>query len=323
MGGAGYFVQFTESTQPSHTSTTTQAPTDMDTADSASVSTGTTQKPAKVRCTHDVHSAFVPTFFCDVSHDAIRLVGDACFNVLCAKSLTHLAATSRSIRLLLGEALEKLRDDVETMRRMSRKMRPWAEPISTLPVETLLAWRSSYTMLAKEAVVLSKVIRAGSLQKILHLRMEHARMGDSNLSVLLRSLGKKCTPDLCVLSLRGNAIGPAGMEALSDAISRGVFERLQGLDLAENQLRNGGVETFCATLTAGSLGVLRQLNLEYNKIGDAGMKRLAASLFVGAMASPLDIMIGENPGHTRILEETASARSMVLHIEPIPRRSLR
>ena len=53
-GRAGYFVQFTESTQPSHTSTTTQAPTDMDTADSASVSTGTTQ-PAKVRATHDVH----------------------------------------------------------------------------------------------------------------------------------------------------------------------------------------------------------------------------------------------------------------------------
>ena len=274
-------------------------------------------------CTGDVRVAPVFSSFCDVAHDVIRLVGEACVGVFSPKDLANFTASSWSVRLILGDALKTLHDDVETLSCMSKKMRPWGALISTLPRETLLAWRSRYIMLAKESAILSKVIRAGSLQMILHIRMEHARMGDQNLSALMGSLGTKSTPNLCVLSLRGNVIGPSGMKAVSCAMSRGVLDRLRVLDLSENQLRNGGVEAFCSALAAGALRTLRHLNLEHNTIGDAGMKRLSDALSVGAMASPLDIMIGGNLGNTRIVHEVASARSMELHCVAFDRNYLR
>ena len=78
--------------------------------------------------------------------------------------------------------------------------------------------------------------------------------------------------------LRGNDIGPRGVEYLKLTYSSGCMADLQVLDLRENELGDEGADTIMRMIILGYLRNLRQLHLQHNGIGDKGFVKLVKVL---------------------------------------------
>ena len=80
------------------------------------------------------------------------------------------------------------------------------------------------------------------------------------------------------LLLRGNDIGPRGLEYLKINYVVGAMQDLQVLDLRENELGDEGADTIMRMVIAGYFVNLRELRLQHNGIGDTGFVKLVKVL---------------------------------------------
>eukprot|EP00928_Gymnodinium_smaydae_P061201 TRINITY_DN45344_c0_g1_i1.p1 TRINITY_DN45344_c0_g1~~TRINITY_DN45344_c0_g1_i1.p1 ORF type:complete len:952 (-),score=99.80 TRINITY_DN45344_c0_g1_i1:132-2987(-) len=112
------------------------------------------------------------------------------------------------------------------------------------------------------------------------------RLGDSDcdvISTVLRQLGGP--PGLRMLSLSTNAIGDAGIAALSDATHYGAFCNIEKLYMNNNKFGDLGFTEFCGVLAAGLLPALKFLDVNSNRIGNAGFTALSSAIARGALSN--------------------------------------
>jgi hypothetical protein len=76
------------------------------------------------------------------------------------------------------------------------------------------------------------------------------------------------------LNLRGNFIGPKGVEYMREVCPSGVFLNLRVLDLAENELGDRGLDGVLSMIVEGHFTNIFEVHLQHNSITDTGFVKL-------------------------------------------------
>eukprot|EP01034_Spumella_vulgaris_P023951 gene23951-30235_t len=76
------------------------------------------------------------------------------------------------------------------------------------------------------------------------------------------------------LNLRGNFIGPKGVEYMREVCPSGVFLNLRVVDLAENELGDKGLDGILSMIVEGHFTNIVEIHLQNNSITDTGFIKL-------------------------------------------------
>lgn len=97
------------------------------------------------------------------------------------------------------------------------------------------------------------------------------------------------------LNVSGNAIGGAGMQALTSALSKREAPRLQTLTFAYNLAGDDGAGAVAAALSSGTFTSLVDLNMGKNNVGASGARLLGTALGAGHVPNLKWLELYRNP----------------------------
>jgi hypothetical protein len=113
------------------------------------------------------------------------------------------------------------------------------------------------------------------LTRLSVLRFGSVRLTEASVGTLVAALSLTGAPQLAELSLGGNALGDAGVSALSTGVAA-VGRSLRRLDLSGTRLGDAGAVALAAALPG--LPRLEALVLRLNVIGDEGIAAVVSAL---------------------------------------------
>lgn len=141
-------------------------------------------------------------------------------------------------------------------------------------------------------------LAAGHIPSLTSLKLAHNKLESGTLAALGDSLPG--VPALQTLTLSGNALGDAGLQAVAAGFRKGGLELLF-LDLRKCGVGDVGAKALAVALCGGVLPKLRELTLRENAIGeDETLSALADALSpkAGTASSIVSIELQENPFKT-------------------------
>lgn len=102
------------------------------------------------------------------------------------------------------------------------------------------------------------------------LNLTNCRIKTRGLGRLLYGMKLGNLSSLRRLVLKGNDIGPRGVNFIQGVISSATFSNLNVLDLRDNELGDLGLDILMKMLAAGDVGGLNEIMLHRNGITDVG-----------------------------------------------------
>lgn len=128
------------------------------------------------------------------------------------------------------------------------------------------------------ALSLAAELLRGACQALETLDLSRCQIQTRGLGRLLHGIKLSNLMSLRHLLLRGNDIGPRGIEYLQLTYSSGCLIDLKVLDLRENEIGDEGADRLMRMVISGYLINLEQLHLQWNNIGDKGFVKLVKVL---------------------------------------------
>jgi hypothetical protein len=166
------------------------------------------------------------------------------------------------------------------------------------PDLTVLALDKPY-MYPQDAQALGQAMRAGGLARLEELRIRHSvfLLDDEGVGMLApcEALGEGAFPDLMVLALEDNHLGPQAARALAQAMRAGYLARLEELRLSKNPLADEGVVALAQELEEGACPDLTVLALEDTKSAPQGAEALAQAMRTAHLSRLEELRLSKNP----------------------------
>lgn len=128
------------------------------------------------------------------------------------------------------------------------------------------------------ALSLAAELLRGACSALETLDLSRCQIQTRGLGRLLHGIKLSNLISLRRLLLRGNDIGPRGLEYLKINYTTGSMQDLHVLDLRENELGDQGADCLMRMAIAGYFSNLRELRLQHNGIGDTGFVKLVKVL---------------------------------------------
>ena len=130
----------------------------------------------------------------------------------------------------------------------------------------------------------------GGCEKLTYLGLGYNHLGEE-LGGLIKSL-RQCR-SLAHLDLRGNKIGDAGADSISDELGQTSYSALTRLDLSYNEIGDGGACRLAGVL--GECPALETLSLACNMVRPLGARRLASVVLSARCPSLAHLNLQGNP----------------------------
>ena len=231
-----------------------------------------------------------------LSHDELGVIVDGLADPLQPVVAVALSSTCLGLRTPLQAALEVLQQRHERATALCRKLRDsstWLyrphgyKVMRFVPMTCVLlrdadivelhstTWNHQ-SLTTDDVATLAMILRTNGLPKMQRLNLKGNDLGDAGVQALSEEFGNGAAPSLRYLVLTQSNVGPVGAEALSAALRRGALPKLTNLEIARNPLGNQGVATLAAPLR--KLPALTELSLDDCEIDDGGVASLVDNL---------------------------------------------
>ncbi|KAK8795489.1 hypothetical protein WA158_000146 [Blastocystis sp. Blastoise] len=138
------------------------------------------------------------------------------------------------------------------------------------------------------------LIETGRLNHIQELNFSQSRLGDHDMSLLLKSLQTSCSNHIHILNLSNNACSNATSKQLGICISKGCLKEIEEIILTRNLIFAGGIENICRSFMNYSCQRLQRLSLTHCHLGDRGVEILMNSLQASPFISIKVLELADN-----------------------------
>jgi len=204
-----------------------------------------------------------------LSHDELGVIVDGLADPLQPVVAVALSSTCLGLRTPLRTALGVLKERHEKAVVLCRKLK-----MSCAQVRG--AERLVGLLVADDAATLGMILQTNGLPRLQELSLGGNDIGDAGVQALCEGLSCGAAPSLHYLGLARCQFGPAGAEALAAALGRGAMPKIESLSVQGNPIGNQGVAVLAAPLR--KLPALVRLSVCQCGIGDEGVASLVDNL---------------------------------------------